>query len=388
MNSQNKQIICGKAIFNGQDILPDHALKVTDGVIESLSPIAELDLAQAKSDGWQVVEFNDGLLTAGFIDFQVNGGGGVLLNDQPTEQGLAAIIKAHRKFGTTSMLPTMISDTFEKMQTVVDATNRALNQNMPGLLGLHLEGPYFNIMRKGVHLPAMIRPIDDGVLELYKSLKNGILMVTLAPEQAPKGFIGQLRDAGILVYAGHTDATYEQIQTALAEGLSGFTHLYNAMSPLANREPGVVGAAIEDDDSFAGLILDNQHVANASAIIAIRAKKRGKICLVTDAMSPVGTNGENFKLYGQDISVKDDTCFTQQGTLAGSALDMASAVRNCHLGLGIELTESLRMASKYPADALGLSQKLGQLQPGFRADIVHLDPKLMPTQTAVNGQWD
>lgn len=387
MNTHTKQIICAKAIFNGQEILHDHALKIDAGKIEDLAPIAALDVTEAKNDGWQIIEFNDGLLTAGFIDFQVNGGDGVLLNDQPTLQGIETIIKAHRKFGTTSMLPTLISDTIEKMQTVVEATNQALNQNMPGLLGLHLEGPYFNILRKGVHLPAMIRPVDDGMLDVYKSLKNGVLMVTLAPEKAPKGYIRKLRDAGILAYAGHTNATYAQIQDAFAEGLSGFTHLFNAMSPLENREPGVVGAAIEDDDSYVGLILDNQHVADASAKIAIRAKKRGKVCLVTDAMPPVGTSGENFELYGNKISVAHGTCFTEAGTLAGSALDMATAVRNCHLGLGFSLEETLRMASKYPADALGLSDKLGQLQKGYQADIVHLDKDLMPTQTAVNGHW-
>lgn len=203
----------------------------------------------------------------------------------------------------------------------------------------------------------------------------------------PAGFIADLIDSGILVYAGHTDATYEQIQVALAEGLSGFTHLYNAMSPLTSREPGVVGAAMEDENTFAGLILDGKHMAHAAAKIAINAKKRGKICLVTDAMPPVGWSETSFQLYGQDIEVKNGVCVTDEGTLAGSALDMATAVRNCHFKLGIPLEESLRMASLYPATALGLHDRIGQLKTSFQADVIHLDDKLYVTKTMVKGAW-
>lgn len=386
MNKNNKiQLLSGARIFDGQQILDQHVIVVVDDKINKI--IAENEIGNG-FNGAERIEFDGGLLTAGFVDIQVNGGGGVLLNDTPTIEGIKAIIAAHRKFGTTSMLPTLISDSFDKMKTVVAVADQALATGMDGIVGLHLEGPYFNVDRKGVHLESMIRPVDEGVEALYKSLKNGVLMVTLAPEKVPAGFIADLVDSDILVYAGHTDATYEQIQVALAEGLSGFTHLYNAMSPLMNREPGVVGAAMEDEGTFAGLILDGKHLALASAKIAINAKKQGKICLVTDAMPPVGSDDTSFQLYGEIIEVKDGVCATADGTLAGSALDMATAVRNCCLKLGVSLEESLRMASLYPATALGLEDKIGQLKPTLRADVVHLDDELYVTKTMVKGVWN
>lgn len=382
--NSNKQIISGASIFNGEEFLADHILIVDNGRIDKI--IAKDDFKELP-ETYDNIKFNGGILTAGFVDIQVNGGGGILLNDEPNVEGIKAIIAAHRKFGTTAMLPTLISDSNEKMQAAVEAANLAIEQNVLGVLGLHLEGPYFNLARKGVHLASMIRPIDDGVTALYKSLKNGVLMVTLAPEAVPIGFVKQLTDAGILVYAGHSDATYEQIQTALGEGLCGFTHLFNAMSPMLSRAPGVVGAALEDDDSFIGMILDNQHVAKATAKVAIKAKKRGKICLITDAMPPVGTDLAGFELYGEAIRVKDSYCITDDGILAGSALDMATAVRNCHKNFGVELDETLRMASLYPATALGLENNIGQLKVGLQADIVHLDDELHVTRTAIQGNW-
>ena len=386
-NKNNNQIISGATIFNGEVFLDDHVLVVRDGMIDQIIAIQNFNKTSKDYENYELIKFNGGIITAGFVDIQVNGGGGILLNDEPSVEGMKAIIAAHRKFGTTAMLPTLISDTTEKMQATVDAANQALEQGISGMVGLHLEGPYFNMARKGVHLPAMIRPVDEGVAELYKGLKNGVLLVTLAPEKVPTGFIKDLTDAGILVYCGHSDGTYEQIQTALDEGLCGFTHLFNAMSPMLNREPGVVGAALEDEDSFVGIILDNQHVAKASAKVAIRAKKRGKICIITDAMPPVGAVSPNFELYGEAIQVKDSYCITDAGTLAGSALDMATAVRNCHKVLGFELEETLRMAALYPATALRLEHKIGQLKVGLQADIVHLDDELYVTRTAVNGSW-
>ncbi|MBL1420398.1 MAG: N-acetylglucosamine-6-phosphate deacetylase [Alphaproteobacteria bacterium] len=384
-NKNKRQIISGATIFNGNEFLDDHLLVVCD---EKITEIIHKNNYNKIAEDAEHIEFNGGILTAGFIDIQVNGGGGILLNDEPSVAGMKAIIAAHRKFGTTAMLPTLISDSSEKMQVAVNAANQALEQGISGMVGLHLEGPYFNIARKGVHLPAMIRDVDNGVAELYKTLKNGVLMVTLAPEKVPAGFIKDLTDAGILVYCGHSDGTYEQIQAALGEGLCGFTHLFNAMSPMLNREPGVVGAALEDEETFVGIILDNQHVAKATAKVAINAKKRGKMCIITDAMPPVGAVSPHFELYGEAIQVKDSYCITDAGTLAGSALDMATAVRNCHKILGFELGETLRMASLYPANALRLGHKIGQLKTGLQADIVHLDDDLFVTRTAVKGDWN
>ena len=386
--SNKLQIVTGATIFNGVDFLAEHALLIDGEKISKIIPLDKLSLMDEAYKHAALVKLNGGILTAGFVDFQVNGGNGVLLNDEPTVEGIKAVMAGHRKFGTTAMLPTFISDTFEKMQKMVAASNQALSEGVAGIVGLHLEGPYFNIARKGVHLPSFIRTVDEGAVELYKSLKNGVLMVTLAPEKAPKGLIKNLTDSGFLFYAGHSDATYDQIRDALDEGLSGFTHLFNAMSPLTNREPGVVGAAIDDKNSFFGLILDNKHVADTSVRIAIKAKQTGKTCLVTDAMSPVGAKNPEFSLYGESILVKDGYCITKNGTLAGSALDMATAVRNCHHKIGVSLDEALRMASIYPATALGLEKQIGLVVQGYQADLVHLDDNLYATQTCIKGSWE
>lgn len=387
LNNKTTQILTGARIFDGHKFLNQHVLIVEDGKVSHILEVSTYENTNEDYRNAETIQFSGGILTAGFVDLQVNGGGGILLNETPTIDGLKAIIAAHRKFGTTSMLPTFISDTIDNMKNIIEVANRALAENVSGMVGLHLEGPYFNFDRRGVHLPSMIRPVDDGVAELYKSLKNGVLMVTLAPEKVPNGFISDLVKANILVYAGHSDATYEQIKFALAEGLNGFTHLYNAMSPLTNREPGVVGAALDDEYTYVGLILDGKHVSSVSAKVAISAKKQGKICLVTDAMPPVGTDDDSFQLYGEKINVRDGTCITDGGTLAGSALDMATAVRNCHQDLGISLEESLKMASLYPAAALGMDHKIGQLKTGFQADIIHLNDELYVTKTSVNGNW-
>ena len=380
------QIITAPKIFDGKQFLIDHMMVVHDGIIDKILPQNALNTYQSEYRNAQTIAFKTGILTAGFIDIQVNGGGGILLNNSPSIEGLKTMLAAHRKFGTTSMLPTFISDSFDNMQNIINVANDALKIQLDGMLGLHLEGPYFNLQQKGVHSPLQIRPVDKDAKALFCNLKNGILMVTLAPEKVPNGFIKSLRDLGLLVYAGHTNATYDQIQLAINEGLSGFTHLYNAMSPLTSREPGVVGASIEDENTFFGIILDKKHVSDTSAKIAIRAKKQGKACLITDSMSPVGTTDNSFELYGQTISVKDGYCITKEGTLAGSALDMATAVRNC-IQLDIPLEEALRMASAYPTAALNMAHKIGSLKPGYQADIIHLNNNLLVTQSAIKGQW-
>jgi N-acetylglucosamine-6-phosphate deacetylase len=335
--------------------------------------------------GAQAVDLRGQYLVPGFIDTQVNGGGDVLLNDTPTVDGVRRIAQAHRQYGTTGMLPTLISDDVEVMVTAIDAVREAIAQGVPGILGIHLEGPYLAAARKGVHNPDKFHTPSEDELDRIASLGVGKTMLTLAPERFSNAGLEALAARGVLVCAGHTAAGYERLRDAFAHGVRGVTHLFNAMTPLGSREPGGVGACIEDPNSWCGVIVDGEHVHDASLRIAIAAKPRGKIMLVTDAMPPVGGAREDFVLYGETMTCRDGKCTTAAGTLAGSALDMASAVRNTVQRLGLPLDEACRMASTYPAEFLGLGHELGRIAPGYRADLVVLDDGLRVTGSWIGG---
>lgn len=335
--------------------------------------------------GAQTVDLHGQHLVPGFIDTQVNGGGDVLLNDTPTVDGIRRIAQAHRQYGTTGLLPTLISDDVEVMVAAIDAVREAIQQGVPGILGIHLEGPYLAAARKGVHNPDKFHTPDEAELDRIASLGVGKTMLTLAPERFANATLQALAARGVLVCAGHTAADYERLRDAFAHGVRGVTHLFNAMTPLGSREPGGVGACIEDPHSWCGVIVDGEHVHDASLRIAIAAKPRGKIMLVTDAMPPVGGTQEDFVLYGETMTCRDGKCTTAAGTLAGSALDMASAVRNTVQRLGLPLDEACRMASTYPAEFLGLGHELGRIAPGYRADLVVLDDGLRVTGSWIGG---
>ncbi|WP_020559528.1 N-acetylglucosamine-6-phosphate deacetylase [Thiofilum flexile] len=357
----------------------DAALMIENGHIEQWLPIHELPpiVPQVDAQGW--------LLAPGLIDIQVNGGGGVMLNNNPSIKSIDRMRRAHWLGGTTAMLPTLITDTPEVMQQAVEAVALAVD-SLPGILGIHLEGPHLNSGKRGVHDSHRIRPLDAGTLELLTHMAPEHYLLTVAPEQLPAGAIRQLVEQGIRVSAGHTLASYEQMRAALAEGLSGFTHLYNAMLPMTGREPGAVGAALEDEQSYCGIIIDGYHLHPTVAKLAIRAKAKGKMILVTDAMATVGSEESSFELYGETIYAVNGRCAKEDGTLAGSALDMVSAVRNCVNTLEIALPEALRMGSLYPAQFLGISEHYGQLKAGARADFILLDEQLNLKQTWVLGQ--
>lgn len=367
-------------VFNGTQILDGKTVVINDNKIADLT-----DTADIPTHG-DVVDLQGRLLAPGFIDVQVNGGGGVLLNETPTVDGIRQIAEAHRQFGTTAMLPTMVSDEWTVMQAVGDAIADALKAGIPGVRGIHFEGPYLNKARKGVHNETVIRTVDDQALTLFSRDDMGIVLTTLAPEQVTSDFISAVTRQGVIVCAGHTAGSYEDARRGLAAGITGFTHLFNAMSPFTSREPGMVGAALEDADSWCGLIVDGFHVHDASLRVAIAAKPKGKMMLVTDAMPTVGASEKRFTLYGEEIVAEDGRCATADGTLAGSDLDMASAVRNTVRRLGLPLEEALRMASLYPAQFLGLDDKLGRIAPGFDADFVLLDDELKVTATWIGGQ--
>ena len=328
----------------------------------------------------------DGDLLPGFIDLQVNGGGGVLFNGEPNVDGIAAIAGAHRRFGTTGLLPTLISDDLDVVARAIAAVDEAIERRVPGVLGIHIEGPFLNQAKKGIHDPSKFRLLDAEAIDLLSSLKRGRTLVTLAPELAPPGSVRALTERGIVVAAGHTSASFEQVRAALDEGLAGFTHLYNAMTQLGSREPGAVGAALDDEASWCGLIVDGHHVHPAALRVALRAKGPEKLALVTDAMPTVGSDVKEFSLGGRLIVAEKGRCTDASGTLAGSDLDMASAVRNAETMMGVDFATAARMASHSPARALGLDQQYGSIAPGMKANLVLMNSEKKVLETWIDGE--
>jgi N-acetylglucosamine-6-phosphate deacetylase len=333
-------------------------------------------------------DLGGGLLLPGFIDSQVNGGGGVLFNDAPGVEAIRAIGHAHRKFGTTGFLPTLISADLDVVAEAIEAVQTALAAGVPGVLGIHIEGPFLNVERKGIHDPQKIRELDTNAVKLLTSLRGGRTLVTLAPEMTTADMIRKLATAGVIVSAGHTNATHEQMRGALRAGVTGFTHLFNAMSQLTGREPGVVGAALDDSDSWCGIIVDGEHTDPVVLRISMRCKRHDRFMLVTDAMPSVGTDNASFELQGRKITVAGNLCLDEDGRLAGSNTDMASCVRNAVSLLGLPLPEAVRMASLYPAEFLGLAHEVGRIAPGYRANFVLADDQLRVLDTWIGGQPD
>lgn len=332
------------------------------------------------------VDLGGQLLLPGFIDSQVNGGGGVLFNDAPSVDSIRQIGHAHRRFGTTGFMPTLISADLDVVARAIAAVRAAIEAGVPGVLGIHIEGPFLNVERKGVHDPAMLRELDASALGLLTSLGIGRTLVTLAPEMTTPEIIRKLTTAGVIVSAGHTNATYTEVVQALRHGLTGFTHLFNAMSQLTGREPGVVGAALESLDSWCGVIVDGEHISPVVLRLAMRCKPTSRFMLVTDAMPSLGTDARSFKLQGRNITVSGTVCLDEEGRLAGSNIDMASCVRNAVSLLRVSLPDAVHMASLHPAEFLGLSHELGRIEPGYRANLVLADDRLNVLETWIDGR--
>ncbi len=369
MNQPHRHAVVASTVFDGEECRRDCAVVIEGSKILGLLPPGELPAAIPAT-----ILPEGAWLAPGFIDCQVNGGGDVLFNDEPTVDGIAAIAAAHRRFGTTSLLPALITDTQDKMRAALDAADKAAAIN-PSIAGIHIEGPFISPEKPGVHDPAFIRLPTPRDLELLTALRRGVTLVTLAPERVPAGFIAALAKAGARVSLGHSMADYRQTKAALAEGLTGFTHLFNAMRQLSSREPGPIAAALETPGAWFGMIADGAHVDPAMLRLALRGAAHPM--LVTDAMPPVGGSKAAFTLYGQEIAVREGRCSRADGTLAGSALDMATAVRNCVELLQVPLTRALQLASVEPARFLGLGGSLGRLAPGYRADMAAFDPTSM-----------
>lgn len=375
MNRDDLHAVTADHVFDGATRHDNAAVIIEGSKIEGVLPQSGLPATLAArhlpAGAW---------LAPGFIDLQVNGGGDVLFNNSPTAETIETIAAAHRKYGTTAFLPTFITDTREKMRAALAAVQAAAETD-PSVLGIHLEGPFLSPEKAGVHDPHLMRMPDEADVEILCGKWTGQMLVTLAPERVPKGFIAKLTGAGRRVSLGHSMATYEETCSAMAEGLSGFTHLFNAMRPIASREPGPIAAALESPAASYGLIADGWHVSPALLRLALRGC--GNPMLVTDAMPPVGGSKPSFQLYGTEIRVEAGRCLRADGTLAGAALDMATAVRNCVNLLQVSLPEALRFASWNPANFIGFGHMLGRLAPGYRADMVAIDPESL----AVLGTW-
>ena len=374
------------ALVNGR-VLADHRIEEGLAVLVEagriLAVTTEDDALQRADDAY---DLQGATLLPGFIDCQVNGGDGVLFNNSPDPETLRRIGAAHRRFGTTGFLPTLISDDADTMRLAIAATREAIAQDVPGVLGIHLEGPYLAPARKGTHDASKFRVPDAEEIAFATALDNGITLITLAPERVGADTVRALVKHGAIVCAGHTAASYEEARAGIEAGISGFTHLYNAMSPLTGREPGAVGAAMEDTRTWCGVIVDGHHVHPASLRVALAAKPQGKLFLVTDAMPPVGAEDPSYELYGEVITARDGVVRNAAGALAGSALDMAAAVRNSVAMLGVSLEEASRMASTYPAEFLGIGDRYGRIAAGYQADLVALDDELQVAATWIHGR--
>ncbi|MCK8084812.1 MULTISPECIES: N-acetylglucosamine-6-phosphate deacetylase [Vibrio] len=368
-------------IYTGSDVLTDHAVVIENELIKKVCPISELP------EGIEVRDLDGANLSPGFIDLQLNGCGGVMLNDEITAETMQIMHKANLKSGCTSFLPTLITSSDEDMRAVITAAREYHNQYQNQSLGLHLEGPYLNVAKKGIHSVDHIRKSDNEMIELICGNSDLVAKVTLAPELNDPEHIERLHKAGVVVSIGHTNATYAEARQGFESGITFATHLFNAMTPMVGREPGVVGAIYDTPEVYAGIIADGFHVDYANIRIAHKIKGE-KLVLVTDATAPAGADMEYFIFVGKKVYYRDGKCVDENGTLGGSALTMIEAVQNTVEHAGIALDEALRMATLYPATAIGVESKLGRIKKGMVANLAVFDRDFNVKATVVNGQYE
>ena len=368
-------------IYTGSNVLVDHAVIIKNELIEAVCPLADLpqDITTQDLKGANV--------SPGFIDLQLKGCGGVMLNDEVTADTMQTMHKANLKSGCTSFLPTLITSSDEDMRQAIAAAREYQTKYKNQSLGLHLEGPYLNVMKKGIHSVDFIRPSDDNMINTMCENSDVIAKVTLAPEHNNPQHIERLAKAGIVVSIGHTNATYTEARNSFESGITFATHLFNAMTPMVGREPGVVGAIYDTPDVYAGIIADGFHVDYANIRIAHKIKGE-KLVLVTDATAPAGANMDYFIFVGKKVYYRDGKCVDENGTLGGSALTMIEAVQNTVEHVGIALDEALRMATLYPAKAIGVDNKLGRIKKGMVANLAVFDRDFNVQATVVNGKYE
>lgn len=384
--TQDDAALVGARIFDGTVWHVGQALVLgRNGRVHGIVPATDIPARMPRT------ELDGGMVLPGFVDLQANGGGGVLFNEEPSVEGIETICRAHRQFGTTALLPTLITDTDTVGRQALEAGRAASARGVPGFLGLHMEGPHISLARKGTHAPELIRPMTEADLRhLVEAAKNlPALLCTVAPETVSCTQIQELARAGVIVSLGHSDAPLAVARDAAEAGATMVTHLFNAMSPLRHREPGMVGNALDTPGLHVGLIADGIHVDPVAIAIALRAKRSpGHLFLVTDAMATLGTTIDSFTLNGRDIYRRNGRLTLADGTLAGADTDMISSVRFMHETIGLPLGEALRMASLYPAMAIRKSHELGHLRPGAIAHVVYASDELQVRKTWVNGQLE
>ena len=374
-----KQALLGSQIFCGERFYDDHAL-----LVEGKSIVDIVDKNNTP-DNFNKIELDQGILAPGFIDLQVNGGGGVLFNNSPNKESLNTIIKAHQFFGTTSVMPTVISDSLEVLEQCIKTVTEEIKNNS-SLLGIHIEGPFFNTKYRGVHQKQYISTINSDYLNLFESLKGFPVMLTLAPECISSQQLKHLTSLGIKTLAGHSDASYDELDDAIKNGLDGFTHLFNAMRQISAREPGVVGSALHFENTFASIIVDLHHVHPSLIQLAYQLKPTGKLFFISDSMATINHGKPSFELYDEVVNESDGRLVNSEGKLAGSSITQIDAVKNAYQKCNIPLNQALAMASRYPAEYLGIENHLGSLKPGYRADLVHFDSNFKVHNTWVSGK--
>ncbi len=361
-----KQAITGSKLFNGIDFIEHKVLLIDD------QHIAGIVNEDAIPTDFQVKKLEGGILSPGFIDLQVNGGGGKLFNNSPDKESLNTIISAHQYFGTTSIMPTVISDSLNILQKCTDTISNEIDNNH-SLLGIHIEGPFFNVKYRGVHQKQYINTINASYLNLFETLDKFPVMLTLAPECISIKQLKHLKSLGFKILAGHTDANYDQLEEAVKYGLDGFTHLFNAMGQISAREPGVVGSAFDFDETSASIIVDLHHVHPSLINLSFKQKPKGKLFFVSDSMATINHGEPSFELYDEVVSESNGRIINSEGKLAGSSITQIDAIKNAYQKCSIPLESAISMATIYPAEYLGVSDYIGQLKKGYRADLAHFD---------------
>ena len=370
-----KKALLGSQIFCGERFYDHHALLI-DG-----KSIIEIVDENNIPNAFNKIELDQGILAPGFIDLQVNGGGGILFNNRPTKESLNTIINAHQFFGTTSIMPTVISDSIKVLTKCTRAVAQEIKKNS-GLLGIHIEGPFFSLKYRGVHQKKYISKLSSEYLELFSNLKEFPVILTLAPECISIKDLNHLASLGLKIMAGHTDASYDELEQAAKKNLNGFTHLFNAMSQMSAREPGAVGAALDFDNLYASIIVDLHHVHHSLIKLAYQKKPIGKLFFISDSMATINHGEPTFELYDEVVSEQNGRITNAEGKLAGSSITQIDAVKNAYQKCNIPLDHALAMASRYPAEFIGVDRYLGSLKPNYRADLVHFDSNFK-----VNNVW-
>ncbi len=361
-----KQALIGAQLFSGKEFFDNSALLI-DG-----ENIIDIINEHNIPNNFETQKLNGGILSPGFIDLQVNGGGGKLFNNSPDKQSLNTIIEAHQHFGTTSIMPTVISDSLNVLKRCTTTISEVIENNK-SLLGVHIEGPFFNVKYRGVHQKQYINTINSDYLNLFESLKDFPVMLTLAPECISTKQLKHLKSLGFKILAGHTDASYDQLEEAIKYGLDGFTHLFNAMGQISAREPGVVGSALTFDNAAASIIVDLHHVHPSLIQMAYKQKPQGKLFFVSDSMATIHHGEPSFELYDEVVSESNGRIINSEGKLAGSSITQIDAIKNAYQSCNIPLNDAIAMVTRYPAEYLGVANYLGSLKSGYRADLTHFD---------------